>query len=164
MCSECKYKEYFFCFFRFKANSRKVKFVVSSLPSDEAFPIKFTDFQVQVLYCNYSTVGPMSTAQKQQTKVGRPETELHWMQLLVHVNFILSIHIRRMETRKGKGHHCCLGGRIYSIPCCAFAAYRMNSSFSFKSSWCNSSFMIHIIQYKIARVSPYFVVSYPVKF
>ena len=38
-----------FFFFRFKANSRKVKFVVSSLPSDEAFPIKFTDFQVQVL-------------------------------------------------------------------------------------------------------------------
>jgi hypothetical protein len=33
-------------FFRFKANSRKVKFVVSSLPSDEAFPVKFTDFQV----------------------------------------------------------------------------------------------------------------------
>ena len=31
---------------RFKANSRKVKFVVSGLPPDSAFPIKFTDFQV----------------------------------------------------------------------------------------------------------------------
>merc|ERR1719336_2700773 len=31
---------------RFSANARKAKFVVSSLPQDDDFPIKFTDFQV----------------------------------------------------------------------------------------------------------------------
>lgn len=33
-------------FFRFRPNSRKVKFVVSGMCPDSAFPVKFTDFQV----------------------------------------------------------------------------------------------------------------------
>ena len=39
---------FFLCiaFFRFRPNSRKVKFVVSGMCPDSAFPVKFTDFQV----------------------------------------------------------------------------------------------------------------------
>ena len=31
---------------RFSANARKVKFLISGLPADSTFPVKFTDFQV----------------------------------------------------------------------------------------------------------------------
>ena len=31
---------------RFSANARKVKFVISGMPADSAFPVKYTDFQV----------------------------------------------------------------------------------------------------------------------
>jgi hypothetical protein len=31
---------------RFSANARKVKFVISGMPDDSEFPVKFTDFQV----------------------------------------------------------------------------------------------------------------------
>ena len=34
--------------FRFRPNSRKVKFVVSGMCSDSDFPVKFTDFQVAI--------------------------------------------------------------------------------------------------------------------
>lgn len=33
---------------RFSANARKVKFVINGLPEDSDFPVKFTDFQVQL--------------------------------------------------------------------------------------------------------------------
>ena len=33
---------------RFSANARKVKFVINGLPDDSEFPVKFTDFQVQL--------------------------------------------------------------------------------------------------------------------
>ena len=42
--------------------------------------------------------------------------------------------------RKGKGRRFCVGGRIYLIPSCDDFENRMNSSFYFKSSWCNSSY------------------------
>ena len=38
---------------RFSANARKVKFVISGMPEDSEFPVKFTDFQV-----SYITVVP----------------------------------------------------------------------------------------------------------
>lgn len=55
---------------RFKANSRKVKFVVSSLPSDEAFPIKFTDFQVVHHYLHSATKG-FQTRLRKRVRNGR---------------------------------------------------------------------------------------------
>ena len=33
---------------RFSANARKVKFVINGLPEDSEFPVKFTDFQVNL--------------------------------------------------------------------------------------------------------------------
>lgn len=33
---------------RFSANARKVKFVINGLPEDSDFPVKFTDFQVNL--------------------------------------------------------------------------------------------------------------------
>ena len=56
-------------------------------------------------------------------------------------------HRRRIKTEE-TGRHFCMGDRMYSIPCRAscFAYYRtilksgLNSSFSFKSSWCNSTY------------------------
>ena len=33
---------------RFSANARKVKFVINGLPEDSEFPVKFTDFQVNI--------------------------------------------------------------------------------------------------------------------
>ena len=49
--------------------------------------------------------------------------------------------------RKGKGHRCCLGGAEFIKFLAALAILheddlknRMNSSFSFKSSWSNSAY------------------------
>ena len=36
-------------YFRFRPNSRKVKFVVSGMCPDSDFPVKFTDFQVEII-------------------------------------------------------------------------------------------------------------------
>jgi hypothetical protein len=36
---------------RFSANARKVKFVISEMPADSEFPVKFTDFQVNRSTC-----------------------------------------------------------------------------------------------------------------
>lgn len=40
---------------RFSANARKVKFVINGLPEDSDFPVKFTDFQVQLKVTTNST-------------------------------------------------------------------------------------------------------------
>ena len=40
---------------RFSANARKVKFVINGLPEDSQFPVKFTDFQVQLNFTTNST-------------------------------------------------------------------------------------------------------------
>ena len=40
---------------RFSANARKVKFVINGLPEDSDFPVKFTDFQVQLKVTTEST-------------------------------------------------------------------------------------------------------------
>lgn len=56
---------------RFKANSRKVKFVVSSLPSDDAFPVKFTDFQVVHHYLHSAKKG-FQTRLRKRVRNGRP--------------------------------------------------------------------------------------------
>jgi predicted ATPase len=55
---------------RFKANSRKVKFVVSSLPKDEEFPVKFTDFQVVHHYLHSAERG-FQTRLRKRVKNGR---------------------------------------------------------------------------------------------
>jgi len=55
---------------RFKANSRKVKFVVSSLPKDEEFPVKFTDFQVVHHYLHSAQRG-FQTRLRKRVRNGR---------------------------------------------------------------------------------------------
>jgi len=56
---------------RFNANSRKVKFVVSSLPKDEDFPVKFTDFQVVHHYLHSAQKG-YQTRLRKRVRNGRP--------------------------------------------------------------------------------------------
>jgi len=57
--------------FRFKANSRKVKFLVSSIPTDDDFPVKFTDFQVEHYYLHSAQKG-YQTRLRKRAKNGRP--------------------------------------------------------------------------------------------
>lgn len=56
---------------RFKANSRKVKFLVSLLPKDEDFPVKFTDFQVVHHYLHSAQKG-YQTRLRKRVRNGRP--------------------------------------------------------------------------------------------
>jgi len=55
---------------RFSANSRKLKFVVSSLPKDEEFPVKFTDFQVVHHYLHSAQKG-YQTRLRKRVRTGR---------------------------------------------------------------------------------------------
>jgi len=55
---------------RFNANSRKVKFVVSSLPKDDDFPVKFTDFQVVHHYL-HSAQRAFQTRLRKRVRNGR---------------------------------------------------------------------------------------------
>jgi len=55
---------------RFKANSRKVKFVMSYLPKDEEFPVKFTDFQVVHHYLHSAERG-FQTRLRKRVRNGR---------------------------------------------------------------------------------------------
>jgi len=55
---------------RFSANSRKLKFVVSSLPKDEDFPVKFTDFQVVHHYLHSAQKG-YQTRLRKRVRIGR---------------------------------------------------------------------------------------------
>ena len=71
------------------------------------------------------------------------------------------------DIRKGKSRRYCLGGRIYSIPCVlviyprTILKKRMNSSFSFKSSWCNSSYSSNHPSAKTARAARNLINSAP---
>ena len=70
-----------------------------------------------------------------------------------------------LYRREGKGRCCCLGDRIYSIPCCAccFSSYRPGAihpflyivlvqfSLFFISSWYNYSFSL----YRLGAVNPF---------
>jgi len=55
---------------RFKANSRKVKFVISNLPADENFPVKFTDFHVVHHYLHSAKKG-FQTRLRKRVRNGR---------------------------------------------------------------------------------------------
>jgi len=55
---------------RFSANSRKVKFVVTEIPADEDFPVKFTDFQVVHHYLHSAKKG-FQTRLRKRVRNGR---------------------------------------------------------------------------------------------
>jgi len=55
---------------RFKANARKVKFVVSGLPADDLFPVKFTDFHVVHHYLHSAKKG-FQTRLRKRVRNGR---------------------------------------------------------------------------------------------
>merc|ERR1712112_788888 len=56
---------------RFSAKARKVKFVVSGLPPDSGFPVKFTDFQVVHHYL-HSAQKEYQTRLRKRVRNGRP--------------------------------------------------------------------------------------------
>jgi len=102
---------------RFKANSRKVKFVVSSLPSDEAFPVKFTDFQVVHHYLHSAKKGFQTRLRKrmrngrgtytftvrkpelqgQTVEVKQPISQRDYLNLLAHRD---DTHLPIFKTRR----------------------------------------------------------------
>lgn len=102
---------------RFKANSRKVKFVVSSLPSDEAFPVKFTDFQVVHHYLHSAQKGFQTRLRKrmrngrgtytftvrkpelqgQTVEVKQPISQRDYLNLLAHRD---DTHLPIFKTRR----------------------------------------------------------------
>jgi len=55
---------------RFSANSRKVKFVVSGMPADQEFPVKFTDFHVVHHYLHSAKKG-FQTRLRKRVRNGR---------------------------------------------------------------------------------------------
>jgi len=102
---------------RFKANSRKVKFVVSSLPSDQAFPVKFTDFQVVHHYLHSAQKGFQTRLRKrvrngrgtftftvrkpelqgQTVEVKQPVSQRDYLNLLAHRD---DTHLPIFKTRR----------------------------------------------------------------
>lgn len=102
---------------RFSANSRKLKFVVSSLPKDEDFPVKFTDFQVVHHYLHSAQKGYQTRLRKrvrngraaytftvrkpelqgQTVEVKQPVSQRDYLNLLTHRD---DSHLPIFKTRR----------------------------------------------------------------
>jgi len=102
---------------RFSANSRKVKYLVSFLPKEEDFPVKFTDFQVVHHYLHSAQKGYQTRLRKrvrngraaytftvrkpelqgQTVEVKQPVSQRDYLNLLTHRD---DAHLPVFKTRR----------------------------------------------------------------